>query len=132
MYNEHAYKDRMRLDIRVGNHLDKLGALNPRILKTMDELQAEINHLITIRDQAYGKYPDPNFNWPESRAFTRDEIKPVQDQYYQSWGQYNCLHRHIDDYGEYLSCRDCGARDYGSGWEAVIHEPIVANIEAAV
>lgn len=132
MYNEHAYKDRKRYDIRHANHQDKLLKLNPRIREKMDDLQSEINHLYTIRDEAYGRFGDPDYDWVSSRAFGRDEIKPVQDKYYRAFAQYNCPHRHTDDYGDYLSCRDCGARDYGRGWEAVIHESIIANTEALV
>ena len=117
MYNEYALKQRERNDRRVGNWHDKIDKLNPILKEKYEAACFEVSLRFEERKQAYGaKTPE---NEDAYNYFSDAYIVPAMKRESDLRKKYWCLHKSAIDEGECLACPDCGAVNFGRGWDSV-------------
>lgn len=110
----HSYENATRHDKRIGSWIDKRDARNPLLKERVSALNSEFDNLCRIRDQAWGGVDGDRVAW---LSFTTDEIVPVREKLHAVRHAFFCDHTHTDYGDDCLVCLDCGAQDYGLGWD---------------
>ena len=130
MYNEYALKGRVRHDKRVIAWQDKRDALNPLLKVRVSNLETSFSNHLKIRNEAWGSYGE--YDSEAWKNYTDDEIRPVMEELRRTRRMFFCFHEDRIDNGDCLVCPDCGAADYGLGWDCVpVHAHTIANINAS-
>lgn len=117
MYNEYALKGRVRHDKRVIAWQDKRDALNPLLKVRVSNLEDSFSNHLKIRNDAWGSVGE--YDREAWKNYTETEIKPVMEALSKVRTMFFCFHEGRIDNGDCLVCPDCGAADYGLGWDCV-------------
>lgn len=128
MYNEYALTGRVRHDQRVISWQGKRDALNPLLKIRVSDLEDKFSYNLKLRNEAWG--PVGEYDREAWKNYTETEIRPVLDALRTARSMFLCFHEKRVDDGDCLYCPDCGAADYGLGWDCVsFHAHTIANIE---
>jgi hypothetical protein len=127
------YESHKSSDVRTANFHDRIDRLNPKLKQSLDDLQMDYEY----RCNMLRAYPVQSESWKE---YKRDFVDPISACLSKVRLQYWCMHPKTDTAGrgmfftpdgpcdeEYEYCLDCGAVDYGRGWETTValHETIL-------
>lgn len=118
MYNEYALNGRIRYDKRFGNWQDKRDAINPLLKVRVANLEDSFSNHLKLRNDAWGSVGE--YDYEAWKNYTDTEIKPVMDALSRTRRMFFCFHEKREDNGDFLSCPECGAVDYGLGWDCIV------------
>jgi len=98
---------------------------NPRLAEQFDEHFHAIVHYREIAAQAWGYFYLMDSAPEVMREFYREHVDPLQKKEDVVRKMLYCKHKRVDIGEECLSCRNCGAADYGNGF--MFHESMIAS-----
>lgn len=99
---------------------------NPRLAEQADELFDAIVQQRELADEAWGYFYSMDSAPEAVREFYRQHVVPLEKKKAIVQTMLYCKHRRVDVGEEGVSCRDCGAVDYGRGFQ--FHESMIANL----
>lgn len=98
---------------------------NPLLAEQIDNISAEIIHHRKIADDAWGYFYSMDSAPEVMREYYRAHVDPLRKTEDVVRKMLYCKHKRVDIGEECLSCRDCGAADYGNGF--MFHESMIAS-----
>ncbi len=99
---------------------------NPLLAQQADALFDAIIQQRKIAADAWGHhYPVDEYAPEPMQEFYRQYVDPLQKKETVLQKMLYCKHRRVDIGEECVSCRDCGAVDYGRGFQ--FHESMIAT-----
>ena len=98
---------------------------NPLLAQQAEELFDAIVHQRKLAADAWGFFYSMDSAPEAVREFYRQYVDPLKKKEAVVQKMLYCKHRRVDIGEECVSCRDCGAEDYGRGFQ--FHESMIAN-----
>lgn len=98
---------------------------NPRLAEQYDEIGAEIVQRRQIAADSWGYFYSMDSAPEAMREYYARYVDPLRENEAEIRKMLYCKHKRIDIGEECLSCRDCGAVDYGRGF--LFHESMIAS-----
>lgn len=111
--NSNAWKKLYEFDTQKQNARVR----NPLLAEEYDQITAEILYYQQIATDAWDNHYDKNDYPPEMSAYYHEHINPLEEKLKSVTNMLHCKHKDIENNGEYLYCLNCGAVDYGRGWQ---------------
>ncbi len=111
------YENAVRHDKRMGSWIDRRDALNPLLKIRVSDLEDKFSYNLKLRNEAWGSVGE--YDREAWKNYTETEIKPVMEALSKVRTMFFCFHKEQVDNGDCLYCPECGAADYGLGWDCV-------------